>query len=314
MTGIHHVTAISGDPAATVRFYGDTLGLRLVKQTVNFDDPGTYHLYFGDRTGQPGTILTFFPFPDGIKGRIGTGQAAVTSFAIPLESIGWWMERLGSRGIAVEPPETRFGERVIAFRDPDGMLLELVGAAEHAALEGMLHAGVPAEHAIRGFHGITIWSDGAATGTEEVLRNVLGFREAGSENGRQRFRGTASIGSVVDIRRTDGFWRGHGGVGTVHHVAFRAPSDLAQAEARTAVEAAGLQVTPVVDRQYFKSAYFREPGGVLFEIATDAPGFLRDESEAQLGASLKLPPWLEAHRGEIEAALPALPVMEGVEA
>lgn len=314
MTGIHHVTAISGDPAATVRFYGDTLGLRLVKQTVNFDDPGTYHLYFGDRTGQPGTILTFFPFPDGIKGRIGTGQVAVTSFAIPLESVGWWMERLGSRGIAVEPPVGRFSERVIAFRDPDGMLLELVGSAEHAVLDGLPHSGVPAEHAIRGFHGVTIWSDGAAGGTESVLRDVLGFRDGGEEGGRRRLRGTAPLGGVVDIRRTDGFWRGMGGVGTVHHVAFRAPSELAQEDARRAVEGAGLQVTPVVDRQYFKSAYFREPGGVLFEIATDAPGFLRDEAEAQLGTSLKLPPWLEAHRREIEASLPALPEMEGVEA
>ncbi len=306
MTGIHHVTAISGDPAATVRFYGDTLGLRLVKQTVNFDDPGTFHLYFGDRTGAPGSILTFFPIPGGRRGRTGTGQAAVTSFAIPLESIGWWIERLGARGVTFEAPVSRFGERVVALRDPDGMLLELVGAAPYAQHEGWAHGGVPAEHAIRGVHGVTLWTDDAATGTVEVLTGPLGFRAAGEEAGTRRFRGDSPIGGVVDLRRADGFWSGVGGVGTVHHVAFRAPDDSAQLETRRLVETAGMSITPVVDRQYFKSVYFREPGGVLFEVATDSPGFLWDEPERELGTTLKLPPWLERHRKEITGTLPAL--------
>jgi len=312
MNGIHHVTAISSDPAATVRFYSDTLGLRLVKQTVNFDDPGTFHLYFGDRTGAPGSILTFFPFPDGRAGRTGTGQAAVTSFAIPAESIGWWMERLGARGLPVEAPVGRFDERVIALRDPDGMLLELVGSARHAALEGWSNGTVPAEHAIRGVHGVTLWTDGAATGTEDVLTRLLGFERAGEEGATRRFRTDSPLGSVVDLRRTDGFWRGVGGVGTVHHVAFRAVDEARQLDVRRSVEEAGLQITPVVDRQYFKSVYFREPGGVLFEVATDTPGFLWDESEPELGTSLKLPAWLEAHREEIVRALPSLDGAVGV--
>ena len=308
MTGIHHVTAISSDPAATIRFYGDTLGLRLVKQTVNFDDPGTFHLYFGDRTGAPGSILTFFPFPGGRRGRIGTGQAAVTSLAIPMESVGWWIERLGARGIAVEAPVGRFDERVLALRDSDGMLLELVGSPRHADLEGRTQGGIPAEHAIRGMHGVTLWTDGEAPGTEEVLAGPLGFRLIGEHAGTRRFGGDAPLGSVVDLRRADGFWGGVGGVGTVHHVAFRAADEARQLELRRVVEEAGLHVTPVVDRQYFKSVYFREPGGVLFEVATDSPGFLWDEAEPVLGTTLKLPPWLEAHREEIVRTLPALEV------
>lgn len=312
MNGIHHVTAISSDPAATVRFYSDTLGLRLVKQTVNFDDPGTLHLYFGDRTGTPGSILTFFPFPGGTRGRTGTGQAAVTSFAIPVESIGWWIERLGARGLAVEAPVGRFDERVITLRDPDGMLLELVGSARYAELEGWAQGSVLAEHSIRGVHGVTLWTDSAATGTEDVLTGLLGFQAAGAEGVTRRFRGDSPLGSVVDLRRTDGFWRGVGGVGTVHHVAFRAADDARQLDVRAAVEASGLQITPVVDRQYFKSVYFREPGGVLFEVATDTPGFLWDEAEAELGTTLRLPSWLESHREEIERALPSLESAVGV--
>ena len=308
MNGIHHVTAISSDPAATLRFYGDTLGLRLVKQTVNFDDPGTFHLYFGDRTGNPGSILTFFPIPGGMRGRIGTGQAAVTSFAIPVESVGWWIERLGARGVAVEAPVGRFDERVVALRDSDGMLLELVGSPRYAELEGWAQSGIPAAHAIRGIHGVTLWSDGAAMGTEGVLTGQLGFQFEQEHGGMRRFRATAPLGGVIDLRRADGFWRGVGGVGTVHHVAFRAADEARQLEVRNAVEGAGLQVTPVVDRQYFKSVYFREPGGVLFEVATDSPGFLWDEAEPQLGTTLKLPAWLEPHREEIVQGLPSLDV------
>jgi glyoxalase family protein len=241
-----------------------------------------------------------------MRGRVGAGQAAVTSFAIPIESVGWWLERLGARGLAVETPVGRFDERVLALRDPDGMLLELVGSARYTGIEGWAHGSVPAEHAIRGVHGVTLWTDGPAAATEEVLTGLLGFTAAGEHEGTRRFCGDAPLGSVVDLRRTDGFWRGVGGVGTVHHVAFRAADEARQLDVRGAVEAAGLQITPVVDRQYFKSVYFREPGGVLFEIATDSPGFLWDETEAELGTSLKLPSWLEKHREEIVRELPSL--------
>ncbi|HEX5819380.1 MAG TPA: ring-cleaving dioxygenase [Gemmatimonadales bacterium] len=315
MQGIHHVTAISGEPADTVRLYGDVLGLRLVKRTVNFDDPGTWHLYFGDRTGTPGSAITFFPVVNGYRGRVGTGQVAVTSFAIPPESLGYWMERLGARGVAFEHPVTRFDERVLALRDRDGMPLELVATPRVAATPGWEgQAGVPAEHAVRGFHGVTIWSDGPAPGTESILTGHLGFREASEADGTRRFVTDAAIGGVVDVRRTDGFWRGSGGVGTVHHVAFRAADDAAQRLVRDALLRDGVQVTTVQERQYFRSIYFREPGGVLFEVATDSPGFLVDETDAALGSELKLPPWLEAQRAQIARVLPPLhPALAGAE-
>jgi glyoxalase family protein len=310
--GIHHVTAISGEPAETLRLYRDVLGLRLVKRTVNFDDPGTWHLYLGDASGAPGTLLTFFPVPGGRAGRVGVGQAAVTSLAIPAESLGFWMERLGARGLAFERG-MRFGERLLALRDREGMLLELVASAAAAGVAGWdSHEGVPAEHAIRGLHGVTLWTDGAAPDTEAVLTGALGFREGGADDGVRRFVGDAALGGVVDLRRTDGFWRGHGGVGTVHHVAFRAADDAAQAAVRAQLLREGQQVTTVQERQYFRSIYFREPGGVLFEVATDGPGFLVDEPNDTLGTTLKLPPWLEPHRDEIARGLPPLhPALAG---
>ena len=306
--GIHHITAISGEPRPTLQFYRDTLGLRLVKRTVNFDDPGTWHLYFGDETGAPGSILTFFPWPGGQRGRVGAGQAAVTSFQVPAGSFGYWMERLGARGIAFDPPAGRFDERVLTLRDPDGMVLELVadttGVTSYAAVPAV-PAQVPGEYAISGFHGTTLWVDGPAPATESVLEH-LGFHFAAEEDGRRRFSGSASTGRHVDLKRVDGFWSGAGGVGTVHHVAFRVPDAAAQLALRERMLGAGMQVTPVVDRQYFTSVYFREPGGVLFEIATDTPGFAIDEPVATLGEHLQLPPQYEAYRVGIAAALPPL--------
>jgi catechol 2,3-dioxygenase-like lactoylglutathione lyase family enzyme len=303
---IHHITAIAGDPQRNLDFYTDVLGLRLVKLTVNFDDPAAYHLYFGDETGRPGSILTFFPWPDGYRGRQGTGQVGTVSLAIPSGSLGFWVERLLRHGIRYEGPSRRFDEQVLAFSDPDGLLLELVATPRVAAVEGWAGGPVPQEHAVRGLHGGTIWEDGDR-GTAEFLTRFMGLRQVAEEGNRLRFEsGPDGVGSVVDLRRVPGFWAGDGGVGTVHHIAFRTPSDERQLEQRARIEQAGFAITPVVDRQYFHSVYFREPGGVLFEIATDGPGFTVDESLESLGEQLVLPPWLEPHRQDIERGLPAL--------
>jgi glyoxalase family protein len=305
-TGIHHLTAIAGDAQRNVEFYSRVLGLRLVKRTVNFDDPGTYHLYYGDESGTPGSILTFFPWPGAHRGRQGTGQAAVTALAILPFSLSFWIERLITHGVPFEGPMRRFDERVLSLKDPDGLALELV-AHEGAARRGYWGGGpVPAEHAVRGLHTVTLWTDDLEP-TARFLTGVLGFRAVGSEESRHRFTtGDGGPGTLVDVRAAPGFWRGLVGVGSVHHVAWRVPSDEAQQAARAEIARAGVGITPVLDRQYFHSVYFHEPGGVLFEIATDPPGFTVDEPLEALGETLKLPPWLEEQRPRIEAALPAL--------
>jgi glyoxalase family protein len=304
--GIHHITAIAGDPQRNLDFYTGVLGLRLVKLTVNFDDPASYHLYYGDEIGRPGSILTFFPWPEGRRGRQGTGQAVTVALAIPPASLGFWIERLLAQGIKYEGPARRFDEQVLAFSDPDGLFLELIATPRAAGTEPWSDGPLPVEHAIRGLHGTTIWEDGD-TGSADFLTRTMEFEAAGEDGNLHRFQSAdTGVGTVVNLRRAQGFWRGAGGVGTVHHVAFRAPGDEAQLEKRAAIEAQGLGITPVIDRQYFHSVYFREPGGVLFEIATEAPGFTIDEPIAELGTHLKLPPVYEVNRQEIERALPPL--------
>ncbi|WP_276255929.1 ring-cleaving dioxygenase [Halomontanus rarus] len=302
--GLHHVTAISSDPQANVDFYTDVLGVRLVKRTVNFDDPGTYHLYYGDETGSPGTILTFFPFEGARGGRVGRGQTSATTFVIPEASVDYWVDRLESMGVAVDDPVERFDETVVPLRDHDGQPLELV--AGKSDVEPWTGGPVPAKHAIRGFHGVTLDSlNPDATG--DVLE-TLGYERVGTAGERTRFRAAADRGAVVDLLdRPDGD-RGQQGVGTVHHVAFRTADDETQAAWRDRLAEVGLRVTPQKDRQYFRSIYFREPGGILFEVATDGPGFDRDEPVATLGTDLKLPPWLEDDRDSLEERLPALEV------
>jgi len=306
--GIHHVTAIASDPQRNLDFYVGLLGLRFVKRTVNFDDPHTYHFYFGDGDGSPGSILTFFPWPRARRGRQGTGQVAVTSFAIMPSSLGFWLERLLSHGVRYRGPTKRGDdEQVLAFSDPDGLMLELVGhpaAAERGAWTGA--HGIPAEHAIHGFHSVTLWEE-RGDATERLLTDTLGFRRLRSAKGTRRFTvGDGGPGRIVDIRTIGGFLPGQPGAGTVHHVAWRVPDDTAELSVRSAVVQAGYQPTPVIDRKYFKSVYFREPGGVLFEIATDAPGFAIDESADRLGEALMLPDQYESHRAEIEAVLPRI--------
>ena len=301
--GIHHVTAIASDPQRNLDFYVGLLGLRLVKRTVNFDDPETYHLYYGDDVGTPGSIMTFFPWPGARPGRHGTGQVAVTAFAVLPRSLGFWVERLVRHGIRYEGP-TR---QVISFKDHDGLMLEIVGdlGAEARPAWGAA-PGIPREHAIHGFHGVTIWAD-KGDATEGVLVDTLGFRPVREDGSTRRFAaGDGGPGTVVDVRSVGGFVHGAGGAGTVHHVAWRVPDDGVQLQMRELVTQAGLNPTPVIDRNYFHSVYFREPGGVLFELATDPPGFAIDEPVAELGQRLMLPRQYETHRAQIEAILPPI--------
>jgi glyoxalase family protein len=303
--GIHHVTAIAGPVRRNLDFYIDLLGLRLVKKTVNFDDPGTYHLYYGDEAGSPGTILTFFPWENAGPGRIGAGETIETAFRIPESAIGFWAQRFVGRGVAHEAPVKRFGETVIAFTDPDGMRLALAGVRGGEAEPAWAAPGIAPEHAIRGFHGVTLLLREAAP-TGAILTDVLGFSEIGREGEVTRYRaGGATAGGIVDIRAAAELGRGQLGAGSVHHIAFRAAGD--EEQARMVKKLAlnhGLATTEQKDRNYFRSVYFREPGGVLFEIATDDPGFAVDEPAAHLGETLKLPRFLEPRRAEIEAALP----------
>lgn len=307
MSGIHHVTAIAGKPLVNFDFYTRTLGLRFVKKTVNFDDPGTYHFYYGDEAGHPGSILTFFPWEHAAPGRGGVGQTQQTSFRVPARSIGYWTHRFIAKGVHHEALEKRFGETMLTFTDPDGMSLALVGVPGAETEPGWTQGDIPAEHAIRGFHGVTLLlAEAARTGA--ILTDVFGFTEAGREGSIIRYRaGGTSQGGIVDIYEAKGFLQGRLGRGSVHHIAFRAADDAVQAEmARKLVQDHGMHPTEQKDRNYFRSVYFREPGGILFEIATDIPGFDVDEPRAELGHSLKLPAFLEPHRKDIENVLPPL--------
>ena len=305
-TGLHHVTAFSGDATRNHDFYTRVLGMRLVKKTVNFDDPGTYHLYYGDESGRPGTILTFFPIPHAAPGRAGVGETQETAFSVPRAAIGWWTHRLVEQGVSHEALVRVFGEPTLRFRDPDGMMLALVGVDEVAGAPAWGGGGVPAEPAVRGLHGVTLMLR-AAEPTSAILTDVLDLREVAREGSAIRYIGTAGIGAHVTLNAVGGVLPGRQGAGSVHHIAFRAPDDAAQASlADRLTRNHKLHVTEQRDRNYFRSVYFREPGGVLFEIATDSPGFAVDEGLDDLGRDLKLPASLEAHRDVIEHALPAL--------
>jgi len=302
--GIHHVTAIAGPARRNLDFYTRVLGLRLVKKTVNFDDPGTYHFYFGDEAGSPGTILTFFPWEYAAPGRLGIGETQETVFRVPEGAIGYWTHRFVEKGVAYDALVRRFGEAVLSFRDPDGTRLALVGVPGIES-EPAWTGEVPAEFAIRGFHSVNLLLKEAAP-TGAILTDVLGFSEVGREGSLVRFKaGDTAIGGIVDIHEAGAFLPGRMGAGSVHHIAFRAADDAEElAMARKLAENHGLQTTEQRDRNYFRSVYFREPGHVLFEIATDIPGFAIDEPVASLGQSLKLPPVYESRRREIEQVLP----------
>jgi glyoxalase family protein len=306
--GIHHITAIAGDAQQNIDFYTGVLGLRLVKVTVNFDDPEAYHLYYGDGHGRPGTILTFFAWPGARRGRQGNSQVTAASFAVPKYSLPFWRERLTANGVSFDGIPERFGQPLLSFADPDGMRLELVETSvADASRADTSYADT--SYAIHGFHGATLSETGYER-TAALLTETMGFRLIGHEQNRFRYEPVHSHeegpGRIIDVICAPAAPEGRVAVGTIHHIAFRTPDDLQQREWLAELGRLGYNVSPVMDRIYFHSIYFREPGGILFEIATDSPGFAIDEPVEKLGETLKLPPWLEALRPRIEAALPPI--------
>lgn len=302
--GIHHITAVAGNPKRNYEFYTQVMGLRLVKKTVNFDDPSTYHLYYGNESGDPGTILTFFPWEHLQKGNPDRGQVIAVSFSAPTTSQQFWIDHLEDKNIDYVDPFERFGKKVIGLQDPDGLHLELVFDPAANEVDGWSDGTLPGEHTIRGIHGAAL-AEKDYQSTGNLLEEHLGFKLTGQLDNRYQYRTEADFGSVIEI--VDQFEpRGRDGRGTVHHIAFRAEDEEEQFAICEKLEYKGYYLTEVKDRDYFKSVYFHEPGGVLFEIATDPPGFTRDEDLEKLGNSLKLPKWLEQHRHNIERELPTL--------
>jgi glyoxalase family protein len=324
--GIHHVTAITSDPQRNIDFYSNTLGLRFVKLTVNQDDPTSYHLYYGDELGRPGTILTFFHWPDAPKGHRGTSEVIATSFLIPENSINYWIDRFKSKQIEFRGPYKRFddSEQVITLYDPDGLELELIAhkSAEDRSVNVWKEGPTPIEHAIRGFYSVTLSEEGYER-TASVLTDELGFIPTRQDGSRFRYEittitttkasaaatqkeeeGTRGGANIVDVLCLPYTPQAVIGIGSVHHVAWRTPTDAQQKVLRHNIVRAGLNATPVIDRFYFHSVYFREPGGVLFEVATNPPGFMIDEKAEELGTRLVLPPWLESMRKDLEKILP----------
>ncbi|ASA24645.1 ring-cleaving dioxygenase [Paenibacillus donghaensis] len=305
-SGIHHITAFVGDVQRNVDFYAGILGLRLVKKTINFDAPEVYHLYFGNEGGAPGTIITFFPWSTGRKGRIGGGQVGVTTYAVPAGSLAFWEQRLAAYQIPVTKV-TRISESYLSFADYDGLRIELV-EREEGALSTWSFGGVPFEHAIKGFGGAVLYSTDPAH-TADTLSRTLGMEKIAEGDGYIRYRTSADIGNIIDLKATP-VPMGAGGTGTVHHIAWRAVDDEQQLDWGRHVQSHGYQPTPVQDRQYFNAIYFREEGGILFEIATDPPGFARDEAPDALGQKLMLPTWFEPHRAVIEGNLTPFEIRE----
>jgi glyoxalase family protein len=314
LTGLHHVTAIASDPQRNADFYAKTLGMRLIKQTVNFDAPEVYHLYYGDAAGTPGTVMTFFPWPGTPRGRRGTGQATTTSFSVPEGSLGFWQRRLQSMGVEIGAIGARDQEEALTFEDPDGLLIELVAHAGTDPVSPWDGSEVPGEHQIRAFHSVTLTESGRAP-SSALFIDVLGMEllSEGPDRHRYGVQG-GGPGRQMDVLFAPAEPQGLVANGTVHHIAWRAPDDETQQRWRDELVDAGVSVTPIIDRQYFHSIYFREPGGVLFEIATDSPGFDTDEPLLELGRRLQLPPWLEPNRDQIQAALPALELPDEQEA
>lgn len=304
--GIHHVTAIAGDPQKNVDFYHGLLGQRLVKTTINFDDPGTYHFYYGDLVGSPGTLMTFFPWRSAPRGTPGNGEVGAVAYSIDPSSVDYWRERLSSHGVSYGELQSRFDAEVLPFQDPDGMALELVVDPQASVPQPWEEGPVPVDHTLRAFHSVTLWV-AQAEPSVRLLTEHMGYTLVGQEGQRWRLAGaTTAPAHVIDLLQRPSLSRGRLGAGSVHHVAFRVQDDAEELAYQQALRKAGFDVTPVRDRQYFHSIYWREPGGVLYEIATDPPGMTLDESVDALGQSLRLPPWLDPRRSEIERILPPI--------
>jgi len=308
--GLHHVTAVCADPQENADFYVGVLGMRLVKRSVNQDDPGTYHLFYADALGSPGTDLTFFAWPGAQHGRVGIGQIATVALAVPEGTLPYWIARLDHHGVAWEGPTRRFDEDVLAFSDYHGQALELVAAPDAASRvwQPWTDGPVPVGQAIRGLHSVTLKEAGAKP-TTPFITEQMGFRVAASDGDRTRFAvGPGGSGAWLDLLIEPGAGRGRVAVGTIHHVAWRTPDADQQHRWWDQISQSGTPISEIIDRFWFHSIYFREPGGVLFEIATDGPGFTADETAAELGTQLVLPPWLEPRRAEIVKVLPPLAV------
>jgi glyoxalase family protein len=304
--GLHHLTAIASDAQRNFNFYANVLGLRFIKKTVNFDDPGTYHFYFGDEVGSAGTILTFFPWPHIKAGRRGPGQTTAIAYSVPAGSLDFWRQRFDAHGVSYRQPAERFGEQFLSFLDPDGLQLELIEAKVPDARTPWTTAEVGADVATRGFHSVTL-TLASQQGTATVLTEIFGYKLVEQAGNRYRYATDAvENANAIDLIEAAGEAASITAGGTVHHVAFRVKDDATLLRYRALVAARGLTITPQIDRQYFHSLYFREPGGVLFEIATDNPGFLVDEPLAELGTHLLLPPQHEGRRAQIEAHLPKI--------
>jgi glyoxalase family protein len=312
VSGLHHVTAIASDPQRNLDFYIGLLGLRLVKRTVNFDDPGTYHFYFGDARGTPGTILTFFSWPGARRGHRGVGQTEATAFAISPASVGYWLDRFKEQHVTAEKTPARFGEEVIRFLDPDGLPLELIASDSFGKTESWIDSSVPEQHSLRGFHSVSAALEGYER-TAKLLTESFGYRLIEESGNRFRFAAPSESGSgrIVDLLCMPDGRPGAIAAGSVHHIAFRAKDDAEQLQWREHLVELGYNVTPVIDRTYFHSIYFREPGGILFEIATVPPGFTLDEKLDELGMHLRLPPWMESVRSQIEGVLPPITLPDG---
>ena len=306
VNGLHHITAIAGPAQENLDFYAGVLGMRLVKKSVNQDDPGTYHLFYADADGHPGSDLTFFPWAEMAPPRLGHGLAVEVALEVPAGSLDFWATRLQKYGAPLGEIDRRFGDRVLPVVDPHGLKVALVepGAAPARTFTPWDGSTVPKERQVRGLYGAQVWERDAQS-TEQFATDVLGFERLGEDRGIVRY-GFREAAGVLDVREAPEGRRGAWGVGCVHHLAWRVDDDEHQLEMRSRVEASGHRPTPVIDRFWFKSVYFKEPGGVLFEIATDGPGFAVDEDAAHLGETLVLPPWLEPARPRIEEVLPAL--------
>lgn len=303
ITGLHHITALASDAQKNYEFYSGVLGLRLVKKTINFDAPEVYHLYYGNENGSPGTIMTFFPYTGIPRGRKGKGQLTVTSFSAPEGSMDYWIKRLDRFHVKYEGPQKRFDDEVFIYlEDNDGLGIELV-FNKRDDRKGFTYGNIPSEYAIRGFYGITLSVEGYEK-TAGLLTAQMDHKWMAEKGNRFRYSASGKPGDYVDIVCCPDALQGLPGAGIIHHVAFATANEMTQLEAREKLLKAGFNITPVLDREYFHSVYFREPGGILFEIATIPPGFTVDEELSHLGESLKLPPWEEAHRKIIENELP----------